>query len=47
MVIGVDRRCVSCGVPVRSCVLPAYCFQCDPDIGPAEVSLDQLWEYNG
>lgn len=31
MVIGVDTSCVVCGEPVRSCVLPAYCFNCDPN----------------
>lgn len=30
MVIGVDTRCQTCGTPVRSCVLPAYCYTCDP-----------------
>jgi hypothetical protein len=27
--IGVPTFCHSCGEPLRSCSLPAYCFNCD------------------
>jgi hypothetical protein len=30
MVIGTLTRCCVCGHPIQSCVLPAYCFGCDP-----------------
>lgn len=28
--IGVATECVKCGVPLQSCILPAYCIGCDP-----------------
>jgi hypothetical protein len=28
--LGVNVQCRSCGVWVTSCVLPAYCFMCNP-----------------
>jgi hypothetical protein len=31
MVFGVKTTCVVCGVPVTTCVLPALCFEHDPE----------------
>lgn len=32
MVIGSKTHCAKCGASVVSCVIPAYCGKCDPDI---------------